>query len=60
MSGSENSDYRSYVKKVTEATWDYASKITHSQTATFYESSGCVTMTTSLVGIYENIRQKNI
>lgn len=58
MSGSENSDYRSYIKKVTEATWDYASKITHSQTATFYEASSCVTMTTSLVGIYENIRQK--
>lgn len=58
MSGGENSDYRSYIKKMTEATWDYACKITHSQTATFYEASTCVTMTTSLVGIYENVRQK--
>lgn len=42
-----------------ETTWDYAAKIIiHSQTATFYEASGCVKMTTSLVGIYENIRQK--
>lgn len=58
MSGSENSDYRSCIKRMTEATWDYVNKITHSQTATFYEASSCVTMTTSLVGIYENIHQK--
>lgn len=58
LSGSENSDYRSYFKKLTEATWDYANKLTHSQTATFYEASTCVSLTTSLVGAYENIRQK--
>lgn len=58
LSGSDNSDYRSYIKKLTEATWDYACKITHSQNATFYEVSTCVTLTTSLVGVYENIRQK--
>lgn len=56
--GSENSDYRSCFKKLTEATWDYANKVTHSQTATFYEASTCVSLTTSLVGAYENIRQK--
>ena len=39
MSGSENADYRSYIKKVTEATWDYASQITHSQTATLKKVS---------------------
>lgn len=58
LTGSENSDYRNYIKKLTEATWDYANKITHSQTATFYEASTCVTLTTSLVSVYENIRQK--
>lgn len=58
LSGSDNSDYRSYIKKLTEATWDYVCKITHSQNATFYEVSTCVTLTTSLVGVYENIRQK--
>ena len=58
LSGSENSDYRNCIKKLTEATWDYANKITHSQTATFYETSTCVTLTTSLVSVYENIRQK--
>ena len=56
--GSENSDYRSYIKKITEAVWDYANKITHSQSSTVYEASSCVSLTMSLICIYENIRQK--
>lgn len=58
LAGSDNSDYRNIIKKLTEATWDYACKITHSTNATFYEASTCVTLCTSLVGVYENIRQK--
>jgi hypothetical protein len=58
LSGSDNSDYRSIIKKLTESTWDYANKITHSQSASFYEASTCVSLCTSLVGVYENIRQK--
>lgn len=58
LSGADNGDYRSIIKKITEATWDYACKITHSSNSTFYEASTCVTLCTSLVGIYENIRQK--
>lgn len=58
LTGSENSDYRSIIKKLTESTWEYASKITHSSTATFYEASTCVMLCTSLVGVYENILQK--
>ena len=60
MSGSENSEYRSIIKKMTEGTWDYACKITHSQTATFYEVSTCVSLTISLVSMYENVRQKSL
>lgn len=44
LKGSENSDYRSIIKKLTEATWDYANKITHSRSATYYEASTCVTL----------------
>ena len=58
LKGSENSDYRSIIKKLTEATWDYANKITHSRSATYYEASTCVTVCISLVGTYENILQK--
>lgn len=58
LKGSENSDYRGIIKKLTEATWDYANKITHSQNATYYEASTCVTLCISLVGTYENILQK--
>jgi hypothetical protein len=58
LTGSENSDYRSIIKKLTESTWEYACKITHSSSTTFYEASTCVTLCTSLVGVYENIRQK--
>lgn len=58
LTGSDNSDYRSIIKKLTESTWDYACKITHSSSATFYEASTCVMLCTSLVGIYENIMQK--
>lgn len=54
----ENSDYRNIIKKLTEATWDYANKITHSRSATYYEVSTCVTLCISLVGVYENILQK--
>lgn len=58
LAGSDNSDYRSIIKKLTESTWDYANKITHSHNTTFYEASTCVSLCTSLVGVYENIRQK--
>ena len=58
LKGSENSDYRNIIKKLTEATWDYANKITHSRSATYYEVSTCVTLCISLVGVYENILQK--
>jgi len=58
LAGSDNSDYRSYIKKLTEAIWDYAMKITHSSNTTFYEASTCVMLCTSLVGVYENVRQK--
>ena len=58
LKGPDNTDYRSIIKKLTEATWDYANKITHSRSATFYEASTCVTLCISLVGLYENIIQK--
>lgn len=58
LKGPENSDYRNIIKKLTEATWDYANKITHSRSATYYEVSTCVTLCISLVGVYENILQK--
>lgn len=58
LSGPENSDYRSIMKKMTECVWDYANKITHSNNTTFYEASTCVTLCISLVGAYENIHQK--
>lgn len=58
LRGSENSDYRNIIKKLTEATWDYANKITHSRSATYYEVSTCTTLCISLVGVYENILQK--
>ncbi len=58
LTGSDNSDYRSIIKKLTESTWDYANKLTHSSTTTKYEASTCVMLVTSLVGVYENITQK--
>ncbi len=58
LNGSENADYRSYIKKLTEATWDYANKLTHSSSATYYEASTCVSLCISLVGTYENVLQK--
>lgn len=58
LTGSDNADYRSIIKKLTEATWDYANKITHSSGATYYEASTCVSLCISLVGTYENVIQK--
>lgn len=58
LTGSDNSDYRSCIKKLTEATWDYANKLTHSKTATVYEASTCVTLCISLITTYENVRAK--
>ena len=54
-----NKEYRSIIKKLTDSTWDYANKITHSQSSTFYEASTCVSLTMSLVCTYENLRQKS-
>ncbi len=58
LTGSENADYRSIIKKLTESTWEYTNKITHSSSATYYEASTCVMLCISLVGVYENIIQK--
>ena len=58
LGGSDNADYRSIIKKLTEATWDYANKITHSSSATYYEASTCVALSISLVSVYENVLQK--
>ncbi len=58
LNGAENCDYRSIIKKLTNSTWDYACKITHLSTATFYEASTCMTLCISLVGAYENVMQK--
>lgn len=60
LTGSDNSDYRNIIKKMTEGTWDYACKITHSKSATFYEVSTCVSLIISLVSLYENVRQKSL
>lgn len=35
LKGPEISDYRGIIKKLTEAAWDYANKITHSSSATY-------------------------
>ena len=56
LNESDNADYRSIIKKSTEATWDYANKITHSSSATYYEASTCVSLCISLVCVYENVR----
>lgn len=58
LNGSDNADYRSMIKKLTEATWEYANKITHSSSATYYEASTCVSLCISLVCVYENVLQK--
>lgn len=58
LGGSDNSDYRNIIKRITEGTWDYANKMTHSRGATRYEVSTCVTLCISLVCVYENIVQK--
>ena len=58
LNGSDNADYRSIIKKLTEATWDYANKLTHSSSATYYEASICVSLCISLVSVYENVLQK--
>lgn len=58
LNGSDNADYRSIIKKLTEATWDYTNKLTHSSGATYYEASTCVSICISLVGVYENVLQK--
>ena len=58
LKGSENADYRSIIKKLTESTWDYANKITHSRSTTYYDASTGITLCIALVGVYENILQK--
>lgn len=56
--GKENKDYRNIIKRMTEGTWDYAAKIVHSRNSTFYDVSTCVSLTTSIVTMYENVRLK--
>lgn len=56
LNESDNADYRSMIKKLTEATWDYANKIAHSSSATYYEASTCVSLCIFLVCVYKNVR----
>lgn len=59
LNGSENSDYRNIIKRMTEGTWEYTNKMTHSKNSTFYEASTCITLCISLVTLYENLFQKH-
>ena len=58
LCGSQNAEYRSMIKKITEATWDYACKLTHSRTTSYYEASTCVSLIISLVSTYFNVQSK--
>lgn len=58
LSGSDNSDYRNIYKRITESTWEFANKITHSKNSTHYEVSSCIAMCIAVVSIYENVYQK--
>jgi hypothetical protein len=58
LKGAVNKDYRKYIKRITESTWDFCNKLTHSTNATFYEVSSCVSLCMTLVTMYENMRMK--
>lgn len=58
LQGSENNDYRKVYRRMTENTWDFTKKITHSRNATFYDVSSCATMCIPLISVYENMMQK--
>lgn len=58
MPGKTNSEYRSIYKRMAESTWDLVNKLTHSNSATFYEVSSGVAMCIALISIFENINQK--
>lgn len=58
-SGQSQKEYRGIIKKLTEAIWDLASKITHSRSSTHYDVSSCVSLCIPLVSVYINICQKS-
>lgn len=58
LAGSENADLRKHFKNFLNSAWDYSNTITHSSSRTIQEASICLTMTTAVVSIFENLLNK--
>ena len=56
--GSDNSELRDHMRKVSNAAWDFANKLTHSTTRTIYEASICVTFCIAVVSAFGNLYVK--
>ncbi len=59
LSGGENSELRDHLRKMSYSAWDFANKITHSDTRTIYEASICLTLCTAVASFFENLLAKH-
>jgi hypothetical protein len=59
LPGGENSELRDHLRKVSYSAWDFANKITHSDTRTIYEASICLTLCTAVASSFENLLAKH-
>lgn len=58
LSGKDNEDLRKHMKSLAFAAWDYANKITHSNTRTIQEAAICLTLCTAVASSFENLLDK--
>lgn len=58
LAGSENADLRKHLKNLLNSAWDFSNTITHSSSRTIHEASICLTITTALVSVFENLLEK--
>ena len=59
MLGAENAELRDHFRKLSYSAWDFANKITHSDTRTIYEASICLTLCTAVASSFENLLAKH-
>jgi hypothetical protein len=58
LPGGDNSELRDHLRKISNSAWDFANKITHSDTRTIYEASICLTLCTAVASSFENLLAK--
>jgi hypothetical protein len=55
LPGSENSELRAHARKISDASWDFSSTLTHSPNRTIHEAFICVSLVGTVLTLFEKL-----